>query len=81
MTTTAGAPGSTATDKVTETHDTLLDLVEGLQSSANWTAALDHRYNFGNGPLIAAPHARAYAEGGSQIRRPTSWPDTGYGRL
>ncbi|NCD16197.1 MAG: ImmA/IrrE family metallo-endopeptidase [Actinobacteria bacterium] len=76
MTTTARAHGSTAADKVTAAHDTLIDLVQGLQSSADWKAALDtaarfHRYSFSNSLLIAASHARAYAEG----RVPDSQPD------
>ncbi len=65
-----------ATDKVTAAHDTLIRLVEGLQSGADWRAALDtaarfHRYSFGNSLLIAASHARAYAEG----RVPDPQPD------
>ncbi len=76
MTTTARAHAATAPDKVTAAHDTLFDLVRGLQSSADWRAALDtaarfHRYSFGNGLLIAASHARAYAEG----RVPDPQPD------
>lgn len=76
MTTTAKARAATATDKVTAAHDALIDLVQGLQSSADWTAALDtaaqfHRYSFGNSLLIAASHARAYAEG----RVPDPQPD------
>lgn len=76
MTTTARTHTSTTTDKVTEAHDTLIDLVQGLQSSSDWTAALDtaarfHRYSFGNSLLIAASHARAYAEG----RVPDPQPD------
>lgn len=65
-----------ATDKVTAAHDTLIDLVQGLQSSADWRAALDtasrfHRYSFGNSLLIAASHARAFTEG----RVPDPQPD------
>lgn len=76
MTTTARANASTAPDKVTAAHDTLIDLVRGLQSSADWKAALDtaarfHRYSFGNSLLIAASHARSYAEG----RVPDPQPD------
>ncbi len=76
MTTTARTQTSTSTDKVTAAHDILIDLVEGLQSSADWAAALDtaarfHRYSFGNSLLIAASHARAYAEG----RVPDPQPD------
>ncbi len=76
MTTTPRAHTSTTTDKVTAAHDTLINLVQGLQSSADWTTALDtaarfHRYSFGNSLLIAASHARAYAEG----RVPDPQPD------
>jgi len=76
MTTAASAHFSKAADKVTAAHNTLVDLVEGLQSSSDWAAALDtaarfHRYSFGNSLLIAASHARAYAEG----RVPDPQPD------
>lgn len=76
MTTTARTQTSTSTDRVTAAHDTLIDLVQGLQSSADWKAALDsaarfHRYSFGNSLLIAASHARAYSEG----RVPDPQPD------
>ncbi len=76
MTTTARTQTSTSTDRVIAAHDTLIDLVQGLQSSADWKAALDtaarfHRYSFGNSLLIAASHARAYAEG----RVPDPQPD------
>ena len=76
MTTTARANASTAPDKVSSAHETLIDLVRGLQSSADWKAALDtaarfHRYSFGNSLLIAASHARAFAEG----RVPDPQPD------
>ncbi|NCD17074.1 MAG: serine/arginine repetitive matrix protein 2 [Actinobacteria bacterium] len=76
MTTTARTQTSTSTDRVIAAHDTLIDLVEGLQSSSDWKAALDtaarfHRYSFGNSLLIAASHARAFAEG----RVPDPHPD------
>lgn len=74
MTTTARTHVA-ATDKVIAAHDTLIDLVQGLQSSADWAAALDtaarfHRYSFGNSLLIAASHALAYAEGRVPDRQP-----------
>lgn len=57
-------------------HDTLTVLVEGLQTGQDWqralaTAARFHRYSFGNALLIAASHARAFAQG----RVPDPLPD------
>ncbi len=76
MPTTPKESTPTTTDKVTAAHDTLIGLVQGLQSSTDWRSALDtaarfHRYSFGNSLLIAASHARAYAEG----RVPDPQPD------
>lgn len=75
MTTTADSRTVT-TDKVAAAHDTLIALVNDLQSGQDWKAALDtvarfHRYSFANCLLIAASHARAYAEG----RVPDPQPD------
>jgi len=72
----AGGSRSAATDRTAAAHDALLALVTDLQSSNDWMAALDtaarfHRYSFGNSLLIAASHARAYAEG----RVPDPQPD------
>ena len=73
---TATESRSSTTDKVTAAHDTLIALVNQLQSGQDWKTALDtaarfHRYSFANSLLIAASHARAYAEG----RVPDSQPD------
>ena len=66
----------TASDRVAAAHQTLVALVEGLQSGTDWQAALAtaarlHRYSFANAMLIMSSHARAHREG----RVPDPVPD------
>ncbi|WP_407343551.1 ArdC family protein [Pengzhenrongella phosphoraccumulans] len=59
---------SSSVDRLALAHESLVALVQGLQSSADWqralaTAAHFHRYSFVNSLLIASSHARAFQAG------------------